>query len=214
MTPERGTETFAEVTLELDSWRWSGRASGCARARRLGKDRKEVVVHFRPVPHLPFDTRRGPAQPAALRPRAGRPQPRADRHRPRVEFSLVPLNLRARHEPAELPPYGRILLDVLNGAQACRSAPTKPRRHGGSSPPSWTPGRTTSRRWRSTRPGPAARRAGEPTGSGVRLGRRGGAAALVVTDQVHHRVDERQVGERLGEVSQVAAGMRVDLLGV
>jgi glucose-6-phosphate 1-dehydrogenase len=26
--------------------------------------------------------------------------------------------LRARHEPAELPPYGRLLLDVLNGATA------------------------------------------------------------------------------------------------
>jgi MFS family permease len=37
---------------------------------------------------------------------------------------------------------------------------------------------------------------------------------LVGADDVHHRVDQRQVGERLGEVAKVAAGFGVDLLGV
>src|SRR3954467_706780 len=36
---------------------------------------------------------------------------------------------------------------------------------------------------------------------------------LVGADDVHDGVDERQVGERLREVAQVAARVRVDLLG-
>ena len=37
---------------------------------------------------------------------------------PHAAFSLAPLTLRARHDPAELPAYGQLLLDVLNGATA------------------------------------------------------------------------------------------------
>ena len=45
--PDRGTETFAEVVLELDTPRWQGtpfvlRAGKAMRARR-----KEAVVHLR-----------------------------------------------------------------------------------------------------------------------------------------------------------------------
>ena len=41
-----------------------------------------------------------------------------------------------------------------------------------------------------------------------------GLEALVCPDDVHDRVDQRKVGEGLREVAQVAAGARVDLLGV
>jgi len=41
-----------------------------------------------------------------------------------------------------------------------------------------------------------------------------GGDALVLADQVHARVDERQVREDLGEVPKVPAGARVYLLGV
>jgi len=44
----------------------------------------------------------------------------------------------------------------------------------------------------------------------VRLGR----DPLVLEDQVHQGVDERQVGEGLREVSEVPAGVRFYLLGV
>ena len=37
---------------------------------------------------------------------------------------------------------------------------------------------------------------------------------LLVADDVHDRVDESEVGEGLGEVAEVAAGGRVELLGV
>ena len=38
--------------------------------------------------------------------------------------------------------------------------------------------------------------------------------ALIRPDDVHHGVDEREVGERLREVAQVASAVRLDLLGV
>src|SRR5262252_5248794 len=55
VTPEHGTETFAEVLLELDSWRWSGTRFRLRTGKALARDRKEVAVRFRPVPHHPFD---------------------------------------------------------------------------------------------------------------------------------------------------------------
>jgi glucose-6-phosphate 1-dehydrogenase len=117
--PARATETFAEVRLELDSWRWSGTAFRLRTGKALASDRKEVVVHFRPVPHLPIDT---PQEPMPNRLRFGlEPEDltlELTGAGPHATFSLAPLTLRARHEPAELPPYGRLLLDVLNGTTA------------------------------------------------------------------------------------------------
>lgn len=56
VAPARRTETFAEIELELDSWRWSGTKFRLRSGKALGRDRMEVAIHFRPVPHLPFDT--------------------------------------------------------------------------------------------------------------------------------------------------------------
>jgi glucose-6-phosphate 1-dehydrogenase len=116
VTPEHGTETFAEVVLELDSWRWSGTRFRLRTGKALGQDRKEIVVHFRPVPHHPFDQPQGPAanllhfglDPEGLSLALTGTGPGAT-------LSLVPLVLSAEMEPPDLPAYGRILLDVLRG---------------------------------------------------------------------------------------------------
>jgi glucose-6-phosphate 1-dehydrogenase len=112
--PDHHTETFAEVELRVDNWRWNGTLFRLRTGKALGRTRKEVAVHFRPVPHLP-------------RGMHGDPQPNVLRfgHEPEsvvVEMSgvgprahtLVPLTLTAQLEPAELPAYGRLLLDVFN----------------------------------------------------------------------------------------------------
>jgi glucose-6-phosphate 1-dehydrogenase len=109
-----GTETFAEIDLQLDNWRWRGTTFRLRTGKALGRNRKEVAVHFRPVPHLP-------------RGMHGEPQPNAlrfglDPESVVVELSglgprartLVPLTLTADLEPAELPAYGQVLLDVFN----------------------------------------------------------------------------------------------------
>jgi glucose-6-phosphate 1-dehydrogenase len=116
---EHGTETFAEVALELDSWRWSGTRFRLRTGKAMGDDRKEVVVHFRPVPHLPFEESQG-SVPNRLR-FGLNPEGLAlelTGTGPTVGLSLVPLTLSAEIEPPELPAYGRILLDVLSGNSA------------------------------------------------------------------------------------------------
>jgi glucose-6-phosphate 1-dehydrogenase len=116
--PEHRTETFAEVHFELDNWRWAGTTFRLRTGKALGRDRKEVAVHFRPVPHLPFE-QQGQARPNVLRfglepesvvleltgtgPRIG---------------TLVPLTLATHLPPAELPPYAQLLLDILRGNSA------------------------------------------------------------------------------------------------
>ena len=119
VTPGHGTETFAEVALELDNWRWSGTSFRLRTGKAMGEDRKEVVVHFRPVPHLPFEHSKGSV---SNRLRFGLdPEGLAlelTGTGPSVELSLVPLTLSAEMEPPELPAYGRILLDVLRGNSA------------------------------------------------------------------------------------------------
>jgi glucose-6-phosphate 1-dehydrogenase len=119
VTPEHGTETFAEVVLELESWRWSGTRFRLRTGKALGKDRKEVVVHFRPAPRLPFEQSEASVpnrlhfglEPEGL-------TFELTGTGPGVAFSLVPLTLSAEMEPPELPAYGRILLDVLRANSA------------------------------------------------------------------------------------------------
>jgi glucose-6-phosphate 1-dehydrogenase len=119
VTPGHGTETFAEVTLGLDSWRWSGTRFRLRTGKALARDRKEVVVRFRPAPGLPFEGPLG-AVPNVLR-FGLEPEALAlelTGTGPSVALSLVPLTLSAQMDPAELPAYGRILLDVLQGNSA------------------------------------------------------------------------------------------------
>jgi len=116
--PEYRTETFAELHFELENWRWAGTIFRLRTGKALGRDRKEVAVHFRPVPHLPF-AHQGQARPNVLRfglepesvvleltgtgPRTG---------------TLAPLTLATHLAPAELPPYAQLLLDILTGNSA------------------------------------------------------------------------------------------------
>jgi glucose-6-phosphate 1-dehydrogenase len=119
VAPDHGTETFAEVTLELASWRWSGTSFRLRSGKAIGADRKEVIVHFRSVPNLPFAQSR---RSAANRLRFGLEPEGLELELtgrgPGVELSLAPLTLSAEMEPPELPAYGRILLDVLGGNSA------------------------------------------------------------------------------------------------
>ncbi|GAA5112836.1 glucose-6-phosphate dehydrogenase [Pseudonocardia adelaidensis] len=116
--PTRRTETFAEVELELDNWRWPGTVFRLRTGKALRRDRMEVAVRFRHVPHLPLG-------------HSGEPQPNLLRFGLSPEtmtldligigaraHTFVPLTLTARIDPPELPAYGRLLLDVLDGNAA------------------------------------------------------------------------------------------------
>jgi len=114
----RRTETFAEMHLELDNWRWAGTVFRLRTGKALRRDRKEVAVHFRPVPHLPFE-RQGEARPNVLR-FGLEPESVAlelTSTGPRTD-TLVPLTLATHLEPGDLPAYGQLLLDILKGNSA------------------------------------------------------------------------------------------------
>jgi glucose-6-phosphate 1-dehydrogenase len=112
--PARGTETYAEVTFRVRNWRWAGTPFRLRTAKAIGKERREIAVYFRSVPHEPFD----------------------DRDRPNVlRFTLSPdaialeLNLNGEGDPfdlervtldndfptQELPPYSLLLQEILEG---------------------------------------------------------------------------------------------------
>jgi glucose-6-phosphate 1-dehydrogenase len=112
--PTRGTETYAEVTLRISNWRWAGTPFRLRTGKAIDKERREIAVHFKSVPHEPFD----------------------DRDRPNVlRFQLSPdaislrLNLNAEGDPfdleqvtldtefptQDLPPYSLLLKEVLEG---------------------------------------------------------------------------------------------------
>ncbi|MGP3931851.1 glucose-6-phosphate dehydrogenase [Nonomuraea sp. KM88] len=116
--PRRRTETFAEVELELESWRWSGTTFRLRTGKALGHDRKEVAVRFRPVPHLPLGLGEE-AEPNVLR--FGLEPESMTLALAGIGTdarTLAPLTLTARPAPSELPAYGRLLLDVLLGNAA------------------------------------------------------------------------------------------------
>lgn len=114
-----GTETFAEVTLHVDNWRWAGVPFTLRSGKAMRADRKEVRLRFRQVPHLTF----GPDEPGD--PNEIRLTLDPDRVTLAVNFNgigdpfdLEPAELTAGLPPAELSPYSQLLLAVLAGDAA------------------------------------------------------------------------------------------------
>ena len=68
--PERRTGTFAQVTLSVDNLRWAGVPFVLRTGKALAGDRGEIAVHFKPVPHLPFQ-KAGEPRPNVLRVQLG-----------------------------------------------------------------------------------------------------------------------------------------------
>jgi glucose-6-phosphate 1-dehydrogenase len=112
----RGTETLAEVRVEIDNWRWQGVPFILRSGKALGNRRKEAVVTFRPAPHLPKGFT-GVDAPNQLRIGFG-PDTLAfdvDVNGPGDVLSLDRITLQAELSASELLPYGEVLQGVLTG---------------------------------------------------------------------------------------------------
>jgi glucose-6-phosphate 1-dehydrogenase len=100
--PERSTETFAEVAVEVHNPRWRGTRFLLRTGKALAVRRKEVVVRFR--------TEEPGGAPDCLRIGIDGPRDVALRLR-----GALPINLTGPAPGSDLPPYGHVLLDLLSG---------------------------------------------------------------------------------------------------
>jgi glucose-6-phosphate 1-dehydrogenase len=64
--PARKTETLAEMTVAIDTWRWAGVPFTLRSGKAIGDARQEIIVTFRDVPHLPIGFS-GPSRQAQMR---------------------------------------------------------------------------------------------------------------------------------------------------
>jgi glucose-6-phosphate 1-dehydrogenase len=53
--PESRTETYAAITVEVDTRRWAGVPFFLRTGKRLGRRVTEIAVMFKRAPHLPFE---------------------------------------------------------------------------------------------------------------------------------------------------------------
>jgi glucose-6-phosphate 1-dehydrogenase len=116
--PARGTETYAEVTLEIDNERWAGTPFVLRTGKALAHRHKGVIVRFRPVTNPPFGNDTVP--PAANEVHIGLDGPedivlRLTGNAAGFTSALVPLTLSAPPIASALPAYSRVLLEILSG---------------------------------------------------------------------------------------------------
>ena len=113
--PAHGTETFAQVTLWVDNWRWAGVPFKLRSGKALGRERREIAVHFRPVPHLAFEANDPLPNVVRLLLEPDRLAFGVNLTRPGVLFPLERIELSADFTSQELPAYARLLLQILEG---------------------------------------------------------------------------------------------------
>lgn len=113
---ERHTETFAQVILAIDNWRWAGVPFVLRTGKALGQDRRAIAVHFKPVPHLAV------GQEAQPDPNVFKIELNPDRialsvnvNEPGDLCKLDRIELDKPFPSVELPAYARLLLDILDG---------------------------------------------------------------------------------------------------
>ncbi|HUP87243.1 MAG TPA: glucose-6-phosphate dehydrogenase [Acidimicrobiales bacterium] len=114
--PSLDTETFASITLSIDSWRWAGVPFVLRSGKALGEDRREIAIHFKPVPHLAFGERTRPG------PNVVRLQLGPDRLSIGLSmngdgelFDVSPIELDTELRPPDLPAYANVLVHAFDG---------------------------------------------------------------------------------------------------
>ncbi|HET9302873.1 MAG TPA: glucose-6-phosphate dehydrogenase [Propionibacteriaceae bacterium] len=114
--PARNTETLAELIVEIENWRWAGVPFRLRSGKALRQRRKEVVVTFKPTPHLPTGLQGKPI-PDQLRLTMGpdRMALEMNVNGPNDPLVLDRVSLDVDLNPGRLPAYGEVLAGVLDG---------------------------------------------------------------------------------------------------
>ena len=114
--PERGTETFAQITLHIDTWRWGGVPFVLRSGKALGDTCQEAAITFRKVPALSMWHHSHPRQNILrLRLRPDELSLDLNLNGAGDPFVLEPAELDLKLAPQEMGAYARLLLDILEG---------------------------------------------------------------------------------------------------
>jgi glucose-6-phosphate 1-dehydrogenase len=123
VAPDSTVETYAALKLYIRNWRWAGVPFYLRTGKRLAARRTEVVVEFKPAPHMPFSST-GDGVPAntlvlSISPGEGLLL-RVEGKKPGYEMDLRPVQLdycsSRDPEVVESPSaYEHLLLDALRG---------------------------------------------------------------------------------------------------
>jgi glucose-6-phosphate 1-dehydrogenase len=112
----RQTETLAEIAFSIDNWRWAGVPFVLRSGKALDDNRKDIVITFKPVPHLPTGMT-GVNAPAQLR-------IALDPHSMHLDlningegdpFTLDNVTLSADFADSTMGAYGEVLEGILRG---------------------------------------------------------------------------------------------------
>ncbi len=112
--PLRNTETLAEVTLEISTWRWAGVPFRLRSGKAVSASRKEIVITFKRVPWLPPGLS-GTELPTRLRISMGPDRMALDLNinGPADPLELDRIQLSADFNGGRLPAYGEVLAAVF-----------------------------------------------------------------------------------------------------
>ena len=110
------TETYAALRLRVDTDRWAGVPFLVRTGKALGKDRRSVVLHFRPAPGVPADgTEAAGGNALRIEMVPERVAVDVQASGPEGLDRLAPVQLVAQPPRPSLPPSARLLLDLLRG---------------------------------------------------------------------------------------------------
>jgi glucose-6-phosphate 1-dehydrogenase len=125
VAPRSPTRTYAAVKLEIDNWRWAGVPFYLRTGKRMRRRLTEVVIQFKPTPHLMFPVDRAQLHSNVLtfrlQPDEGIVQSFAAK-RPGPDVTITPVTMSFSYASAfaiASPPraYAWLLHDAMKGDQ-------------------------------------------------------------------------------------------------
>ncbi|PPF87875.1 glucose-6-phosphate dehydrogenase [Subtercola sp. Z020] len=114
--PSRETETLAEVTFEINTWRWAGIPFTLRSGKALAERRREIVITFRPARQLPVGLK-GHNDPSVLRVLLAPDEMSLEINinGPGDPYELERISLDAHFGDGQLLAYREVLAGILDG---------------------------------------------------------------------------------------------------
>lgn len=117
VVPDRGTETYASVALDIENARWAGVPFTLRSGKALAEDSAEIAVHFRPLPRYMRERFAG-VEPNVLRIGLSAPYVALTTTLNGPDRTAENRDLELRSTPMKRSPYANLILEML------RSDPT------------------------------------------------------------------------------------------